>query len=178
MLLGGAGTAPIDITEWTILARDDSLDVCTIQVPSGFDSVVLNKRFFHVADWPPVEAEIGSEMLIMGYPAAHRVGSELVINARILPICDFVTNVGPRRFTVADESHQREILINPDKLEFPAHLGGMSGAPVFRLFMESEPAFLGIFTEGSDGIRGAYFCTHAYFLQSNGELDIARIPPH
>lgn len=177
VLVGGTSTEPIDITDWPILARDDFLDVCTIQVPPEFDSLELNKQFFHISNWPPVEAAIGNEMLIMGYPAAHRVGYDQTINARFLPVCDYVTDVGPRRFTIADENNEREILINPENLEFPNHLGGMSGAPVFKLVNETDPEFLGIFTEGSDGLRGAYFCTHAYFLLSNGKLDAARIPP-
>ena len=72
---------------------------------------------------------------------------------------------------------QREILINPDNLDFPTHLGGMSGSPVFKVRGNAYPEFLGVFSEGSDGIRGAYFCSHAQFLLPDGKLDFTRIPP-
>jgi len=176
VLLGGASTASIDITNWNVLARNDFLDICTIQVPPEFNSDELNKRFFSVTDWPLAQAEIGDMILIMGYPKAYRVGHEQTINARILPVLDDVTDVSLRRFTIADENEEREILINPGELDFPDHLGGMSGAPVFKVSEETEPALSGIFTEGSDGLRGTYLCTHAHFLLPNGQLDLPRIP--
>jgi hypothetical protein len=78
----------------------------------------------------------------MGYPATHRQGYETTINARILPICDFATDVGPRRFTIADESEGRRILINPESLTFPTHVGGMSGSPVFKVSDNTIPDFV------------------------------------
>jgi hypothetical protein len=177
VLLGGASTAPIDISNWPILARDDHVDICTFQVPHEFEAEELNKAFFVIDRWPPTQAEQGDQVLIMGYPAAHRHGFERTINARILPLGDFVTHVGPRRFTIADENEQREILINPDKLAFPPHLGGMSGSPVFRVSSSTFPEFVGVLVEGGDGFRGACFCSHAYFLLPSGKLDITRIPP-
>lgn len=177
VLLGGASTAPIDISDWPILAQDDSVDICTIQVPPEFDADYLNKTFFVLDNWPPTQAKKGDHVIIMGYPAAHRCGYDMTINTRILPICDFVTDVGPRRFTVADENEGRVIIINPDNLSFPTHLGGMSGSPIFRISENALPDFVGIFSEGSDGLRGAYFCSHASFLLPSGELDFTRIPP-
>jgi hypothetical protein len=156
VLLGGTSTAPIDISNWPTLAYDDFVDICTIQVPPEFEAEELKKTFFVLDRWPPTQAEKGDHVLIMGYPAAHRQGYETTISARILPICDFVTDVGPRRFTIADESEGRKILINPDSLAFPTHLGGMSGSPVFKV---------------SD------FCSHAHFLLPSGQLDSTKIPP-
>ena len=177
VLLGGTSTAPIDISNWPTLAHDDFVDICTIQVPPEFEAEELKKTFFVLDRWPPTQAEKGDHVLIMGYPAAHRQGYERTINARILPICDFVTDVGPRRFTIADENEEREILINPDSLAFPTHLGGMSGSPVFRVLDNTIPDFVGVFSQGSDGFRGAYFCSHAHFLLPSGQLDFTRIPP-
>jgi len=177
VLLGGTSTAPIDISNWPTLAYDDFVDICTIQVPPEFEAEELKKTFFVLDRWPPTQAEKGDHVLIMGYPAAHRQGYETTINARILPICDFVTDVGPRRFTIADESEAREILINPDSLAFPTHLGGMSGSPVFKVSDNTIPDFVGVFSEGSDGFRGAYFCSHAHFLLPSGQLDFTKIPP-
>ena len=177
VLLGGTSSAPIDISHWPILARDDFVDICTIQVPPEFEAGELNKSFFALNRWPPTLAKKGDQAIILGFPAAHRRGHEKTINTRVLPVSDFVTDVGPRRFTIADENDEREILINPDNLAFPTHLGGMSGSPVFRTADNTCPEFLGVFLEGSDGLRGAYFCSHAQFLLSNGQLDLSRIPP-
>ena len=177
VLLGGTSTAPIDISDWPILAHDDFVDICTIQVPPEFEAEELKKTFFVLDIWPPTQAEEGDQVIIMGYPAAHRQGYERTINTRILPICDFVTDVGPRRFTIADENEGRRILINPDSLIFPRHLGGMSGSPVFRVSDKTMPDFVGVFSESGDGFRGAYFCSHAHFLLPSGQLDFTRIPP-
>lgn len=177
VLLGGTSTAPIDISNWPILAHDDFVDICTIQVPPEFEAEELQKTFFVLDRWPLTQAEKGDHVLIMGYPAAHRQGYERTINARILPICDFVTDVGPRRFTIADENEGREILINPDSLAFPTHVGGMSGSPVFRVSGDTTPHFVGVLVEASDGLRGACFCSHAHFLFPSGQLDFTRIPP-
>jgi hypothetical protein len=177
VLLGGASAAPIDISNWTFLAKDASIDICTIQIPPEFNAEELNKSFLAIDQWPRPLARKGDHILIIGYPAAHRQGHEMTINARILPISDFVTDVGPRRFTVADEKDEREILINPDRLTFPTHLGGMSGSPVFDVSNTTHAEFIGVFSEGSDGLRGAYFCSHAIFLLPSGRLDLAKIPP-
>jgi hypothetical protein len=177
VLLGGTSSAPIEISHWPILARDDFIDICTIQVPTEFEADELNKSFFDLDKWPPNLAKKGDQAIILGFPAAHRQGHEKMINTRVLPISDFVTDVGPRRFTIADENEEREILINPDNLVFPTHLGGMSGSPVFRTADNTRPELLGVFSEGSDGLRGAYFCSHAQFLLPNGQLDFTRIPP-
>lgn len=177
VLLGGVSTPPIDISDWPVIARNDHIDICTLQVPSEFEEDELNRESFVIDRWPPNRAEQGEQVLIMGYPAAHRHGFESTINARVLPICDFVTDVGPRRFTMVDENNEREILINPNNLAFPTHLGGMSGSPVFRVSGSTFPEFVGVFVEGSDGLRGAYFCSHAYFLLPTGKLDNTSMPP-
>ena len=116
-------------------------------------------------------------MIIVGYPAAHRAASGVTINTRCLPIQDFVTDVGPRRFTVADEQQTREVAINPDGLSFPEHVGGMSGSPVFKIQDSEKPMLLGVFSEGSDGLRGTYFCSHTHFLTPDGHIDHSRLPP-
>jgi hypothetical protein len=166
VLLGGTSTAPIDISNWPTLAHDDFVDICTIQVPPEFEAEELRKTFFVLDRWPPTQAEKGDQVIIMGYPAAHRQGYERTINTRILPIC-----------TIADENEGRTTPINPDSLAFPTHLGGMSGSPVFKVSDKTIPDFVGIFSEGSDGFRGAYFCSHAHFLLPSGHLDFTRIPP-
>lgn len=177
VLLGGTSTAPIDISNWPTLAHDDFVDTCTIQVPPEFEEEELRKTFFALDKWPPTQAQKGDLVLIMGYPAAHREGCGTTINARILPICDRVTDVGPKRFIIADENEEREILINPDGLAFPTCVGEMSGSPVFRVSGDAFPDFVGVFLEGSDGFRGAYLCSHAHFLLPSGQLDFTRMPP-
>lgn len=177
VVLLGTNSALIEISDWPIIAHDDFVDICTIQVPSDSEAGDLNKSFFDLDKWPPSLAEKGDQALILGFPAAHRHGREKMINTRVLPIFDFVTDVGSRRFTIADENEHREILVNPDNLDVPTHLGGMSGSPVFKVRDNAYPELLGVLSEGSDGLRGAYFCSHAQFLLPDGKLDFTRIPP-
>lgn len=177
VLLGGAGAAPIDISNWPVIDRNQLIDVCTIQVPENFTSTQINKKFFQLNNWPLRLAEVNDRVIILGFPAAHRSSYETTLNVRCLPIQDFVTDVGPRRFTVADELETREIAINPERLEFPEHVGGMSGSPVFRVDGTDAPELLGVFSEGSDGLRGTYFCAHASFLNAEGKFEHSRLPP-
>lgn len=176
-LLGGVHAAPEEVSDWEVLDRDAMLDICSLSVPDTFCPSQINKTFFDIGDHAPPMATVGDKVLIVGYPAAHRVGSGNVINARCLPIQDFVTDVGPRRFTVADETQSREIAINPSGLTFPEHVGGMSGSPAFRLNDPGNVALLGVFSQASDGLQGTFFCTHATFLCSDGRIDRSRLPP-
>jgi hypothetical protein len=177
VLLGGTDAPPIDITLWTTLARDSVTDICTIQMPHDFEAGEINKHFFELDLAQSTRAAVGDQALILGFPASHRRASGNRINTRVLPIMDYVTDVSVRRFTIADENDQREILINPDNLSFPDHLGGMSGSPVFRIAESASPALMGTFCEGGDGLRGAYFCSHVNFLLPDGGLDANALPP-
>ena len=173
----GINSGFIEISDWPIIAHDDFVDICTIQVPSDSEADGLNKSLFDLEKWPPSFAQRDDQALMLGFPDAHRYGYEKTINTRVLPIFDFVTDVGPRRFTIADENEQREILVNPDNLDFPTHLGGMSGSPVFKIRDNTHPELLGVLSEASDGMRGANFCSYAQFLLPDGKLDFTRIPP-
>lgn len=177
VLLEGVGAAPIDISDWPVIDRNQLLDICTLGVPEAFTPSEINKQFFQPKYWPLRLAEVGDRVIILGYPAAHRSSHESTLNTRCLPIQDFVTDVGPRRFTVADELGTREIAINPEGLEFPEHVGGMSGSPVFRVDGTDAPEILGVFSEGSDGLRGTYFCAHVNFLNADGKFEQSRLPP-
>jgi hypothetical protein len=177
LLLGGVGAPPEEISDWEVIDRDSLLDVCTLKIPDRFSLTDINKQHFQVRSWPIPIAAVGDRAIIVGYPAAHRTAHANTINARCLPIQDFVTDVGPRRFTIADELETREVVVNPDAMTFPPHLGGMSGSPVFRVHDGDKPALLGFFSEGSDGMRGAYFCSHAHFLKPDGSIDRSRLPP-
>lgn len=177
VLLGGVGAPPVDISSWGVIDRCPNVDICTIQIPPEFDPIVLNKAFFSLSNWPLPSAIVGDRVLIVVYPAAHRQVTHSTINTRALLVGDYVTDVGPRRFTVADEHDGREVLINLQNLSFPLHLGGMSGAPAFGLNDPAKPQLLGVFSEGTDGLRGAYLCAHAQFLLPSGEVDGTRVPP-
>ena len=177
VLLGGVNAGLIDITLWPTLARDSLTDICTIQVPQDFEAGELNKDFFELDLALAHKGCVGDLALILGFPAGHRCASGNKINARVLPIRDYVTDVGTRRFTIADENNRREILINPDNLSFPDHHGGMSGAPVFRIAESTSPTLIGILSESSDALREAYFCSHASFLLPDGTFDIRALPP-
>lgn len=176
ILLCGVNSPPIEISNWPIHSRDAFVDICTVKVPSDFISDELEKEFFPFSE-ELTAAEKGDHVLVLGYPAEHRHCAADTVNTRCLPHLVSVTDVGPRHFTLADESNQRKILINPGLLEYPEHLGGMSGSPVFKVKRDSEPQFVGVFVGGGDSIHGVYFCSHAYFLLPTGKLDYGRIPP-
>jgi len=175
--LGGNGCAPIDISDWDTLDGDSHIDVCTLQIPQDFDPQILNKRFFDLDDWPHPRAQIQDSAMIIGFPAEHRSGASSSIEIRLTPISDFVTDVGPRRFTIADENEEREILVRVCGFGVPDCFGGMSGSPIFRMIEEERPEFIGVFSEGSGGLRGTFFGAHADFISSNGQLDYNKIPP-
>jgi hypothetical protein len=177
VLLARTNAPLIDITQWTTLGRDNFTDICTIQIPRDFEAGEINKYLFELDLTQSTRATVGDQALILGFPAAHREAIGNRINTRVLPIMDYVTDVGVRRFTIADENSQRKILINPHNLTFPEHLGGMSGSPVFRITESASPALMGIFCQGSDGLRGAYFCSHLNFLLPDGSLDSNALPP-
>lgn len=177
VLLGGVHAPPVDITLWPSVARDSFTDIGTIQVPPDSESRDINKEFFYFDLALPARAAVGDQALILGFPAGHRCASGNKINARVLPIFDYVTDVGVRRFTIADENNRREILINPSNLSFPDHVGGMSGAPVFRISDSVLPSLVGVLSESGDGLRGAHFCAHADFILPDGSLDHSALPP-
>jgi hypothetical protein len=177
IMLGGIGCEPVDITRWKYIDRDDFVDICTVEVPNDFNASCLNKEFFDLLEWPHPRGAPKESAMIIGYPSAHRSVTERSVEAKIIPICDFVTDAGPRRFTVADECDERELLLDLAQLGVPAHFGGMSGSPVFRLVENARPDFIGVFTGGSDGMRGAFFCSHSDFILPSGLLDWGRIPP-
>lgn len=175
--IGGNGCAPLDISSWNTLGRDDHIDICTLQVPEDFNPESLNKRFFDLNEWPHPRAAIGNSAFIIGYPAEHRIGNSKSIYTHISPISDFVTDVGPRRFTIADENEDREIMLVTDNFQNLSTFGGMSGSPIFRMIENSRPEFIGVFSEGGDGLRAAFFGAHADFIAVDGYFDNGRIPP-
>lgn len=147
VLLGVPGTSLTDITLWSIIARDDHVDICTIQIPQEAECEGLDEHCFKLDLCQSTRARVGDNALIMGFPKLHREASEGRLNARVLPILDYVTDVGDRRFTIADENARREVLINPHNLSFPDHVGGMSGAPVFRVSKSDPPSLIGVLSE-------------------------------
>lgn len=177
LLLCGNGCEPIDITDWPTLDHDDFIDIHTLQVPPTFEAGAIAKRFFELNHWPRVRAERGDSSFVVGYPGAHRRGTATAVRLRITPLSDFVTDVGPRKFTMADENAEREVLLNPEGLLLPEHFGGMSGSPAFRMREGQRPEFFGVYSTGSDGLQGTFFLSHADFLLSDGRLDHLKIPP-
>lgn len=177
MLLGIPGARFTETTEWPVIARNDQADICTILIPQKPEYSVLNAHCYELDENQPIRARVGDKALILGFPKLHREATQDRINTRSLSIMDYVTHVAGRRFTIADESNGREILINPHNLSFPDHVGGMSGAPVFRISGSTPPAVIGILSQSGDGLRGAYFCSHADFILPDGTLDISALPP-
>lgn len=177
LLLCGNGCEPVDITDWPRLDHDDFVDICTLQVPKAFEGDAIGKSFFPLDHWPLERAHVGDSSFVIGYPAAHRRGTSASVRLRITPISDFVTHVGPRKFTMADENAEREVLMNPEGLLVPEHFGGMSGSPAFRMREGERPEFMGIYSTGSDGLQGTFFLSHADFLLPTGKLDHLKIPP-
>ncbi len=175
-LLGGNGCEPLDISSWPVLDRSKSADICTIEVPTDFDSKHLKKEFFSLQNWPSPRAQKGDRAFILGYPAVHRSGTKNTVDIRLCPINDFVTDVGPRRFTIADERDERQPFYMAEGFDVPESFGGMSGSPVFRMIENSRPEFIGTFIEGGDGLRAALFSAHADFIKIDGTLDHIQIP--
>jgi hypothetical protein len=176
-LLCGTNAPPHDISDWQVIDRDRRIDVCVIGVPETFDPGDINKSFYladFVATRPAAEDD---EVLIIGFPQEHRAGSGSVINTRMLPIFDFVKSVSEMRFVVADPDNERQVLENLSGLIVPSHMGGASGAPVFRIGPDGASELIGIFTGGSDGLHGAYFCTHVRFLTNEVTIDSLQLPP-
>jgi hypothetical protein len=175
-LLCGVNAPPLDISDWQLIDRNKRLDICVIQAPSSFNPHEINKSFCGV-DFTEVRlVSIEDEALIIGFPQAHRDAMGLTINARMQPIFDFVRSVSEERFVIADPELERQVLANPSGLAVPEHLGGASGAPVFRVNVDGPSELIGIFTGGSDGLHGAYFCTHVRYLSNDGRLDPLLLP--
>lgn len=176
VLLGGTSAPPIDISDWPVIDRNPRLDVCIIQVPANFDPKTINKSFHEVNFAECVRVSVNDEAIIIGFPRAHRSAVGSVINTRMLPVIDFVRSVSEERFVIADENNERQVLINPSGLQVPEHMGGASGAPVFRLMLDAKFELIGIFTGGSDGLHGVYFCAHANFVSNTGHIDTLQLP--
>jgi hypothetical protein len=103
-LLAIPGASLIDITKWPVIARDDYVDLCTIQVPDESESTALGGHYFFLDLLQAPRASIGDQALILGFPQLHRgVSGENRINTRVSPIVDHVTDVADRRFTIALE---------------------------------------------------------------------------
>ena len=176
VFLGGTGN-PVDITDWTCIDRNALVDLHTIEVPKQFDASIIQKQFFIINEWPLQRANVGDSAFVIGYPAAHRQGAPSSVGLRITPIADFVTDVGPRKFTMADETDEREVILDPQNLGIPNHFGGMSGSPAFRGVEGGGADLIGVFSGGGDGLRGAYFLSHSDFVLSDGRFDQLTIPP-
>jgi hypothetical protein len=176
VLLGGNGCEPMDVSRWPVCDRDESIDICTIEVPEEFDVSSLNKKFFKSEIWPHPRARETDRAFIIGYPAVHRSGTQDTIDIRLCPIDDFVTDSGPRRFTIADEKDERQPFFMSEGFDVPKSFGGMSGSPVFRMIEDSRPEFIGTFIEGGEGLRAPLFAAHADFIKIDGRLDRTRIP--
>ena len=178
VLLGGTSAPPVDVSDWPIINHNARIDICIIQAPPGFDPTEINKSFYiGEFDRSPI-ARKDDEALIIGFPREHRAASGSIINTRMLPIIDFVRSVSEERFIVADEENEREVLLNPFGLKIPEHMGGASGAPVFRFAPGDQNELIGIFTGGGDGLHGIYFCTHAKFITNAGVIDSLQLPPN
>lgn len=177
VMTGGEGHEMRPLLIGKPIDRDDSVDICTLQISDEFDPVHIGKQFLEFPAVPARRAAVGEAALILGYASGHREGGENWLKCRWLPVHDFITESGPRRFTLADEVQERQIIRNPENLSFPEHLGGMSGSPVFRSESGRLTDFIGIFVEGAKGINGMLFASHADFVLPDGSLDFAKIPP-
>ena len=178
VLIGGVHAPPFDVSDWPVIDRDSRIDICILQVPDAFQEGQTNLAFY-ATDFEEVSfVQEGDEALIIGFPQAHRIASPHAINARMLPINDFVRSVSETRFVVADPNNERKILRNPSDLAIPEHMGGASGAPVFKVMEDKKYELIGIFTHGNDGLHGAHICTHIRFLKNSGKIDSLKLPPY
>lgn len=177
---GGNGTGVVDITHWPILGRSADIDVCTIQVPHEFNFRSIGKRPHAPRTWPPRRAEAGESTFILGFPAEHRGGAETAIMNTAMPISDFVTDVGPYKFTIADENNERTSAIIGVEMPEIVNFGGMSGSPILAHRDDGWMEAVGVFIEGGglvDGRHAPFFGAHTDFINADGTIAHDRIPP-
>jgi hypothetical protein len=179
-ITGGHGKTMVDISKWQVIGRNNEIDICTLQVPDSFDPARINKKFCQPRLWPTQRVVLGEKAFTVGYPRQHRRAEEKMIIGSLLPISDFVTDVGPRRFTIADENDERILKKYTENLDDIEQFGGMSGAPIFVHRNNGWLDPVGILIEGGgiiDSIRAPLRCAHLDFIDIAGAIRTDMIPP-
>jgi hypothetical protein len=178
--IGGDGYELVDISSWEIIDRNKEIDICTIQIPASFEPSSIGKSFLSPRKWPVEWAKKEEQCMILGYPAQHRGATQSEVLGRIAAISDFITDVGPLKFLIADEKNERGLQILEDGLLEPEHFGGMSGSPILAHRDGDWLELVGVFIEGGgivDGMRSPFWGAHIGFVDPNGSILTELIPP-
>lgn len=152
-------------------AENDDIDIGTISLLARFDPKQIGKEFC-AQRWDNVErARSGETILALGLPAGLRHTKPNEITNYLVPLCDDVASSSERHFVLASDQSRRAFFY-ADGLSVPKHWGGFSGAPVF-VNRDGGLQFIGVVTEGGDGLDGVFFAAHADFVQRTGEVRVA-----
>ncbi len=178
--IGGDGYELLDISSWEVIDRNKEVDICTIQIPASFEPSSIGKAFLSPRKWPVEWAKKEEQCMILGYPAQHRGATQDEVLGRIAAISDFITDVGPLKFLIADERNERGLQILEDGLFEPDHFGGMSGSPILVHRDVDWLELVGVFVEGGgivNGMRSPFFGAHIGFVDPQGSILTELIPP-
>lgn len=173
-LIGGEGFEPVNISTWNVIARCNSLDICTIEVPDEFNPETIGKRFCKPRNWPCQRVTRAEEAFFIGYPRAHRSGDSTDIVCGATLISEFVASVSGDRFVLVNEDAPRHVELLNGYTIIPEHFGGMSGAPVFVHRDDGWLEPVGLFVEGN-GKDSPYLCAYLDNVLPNGSFTQARI---
>lgn len=155
-------------SETMLVARDAHRDVATFRMPT----VAMSRNVhFHSSDgWPPQAPTAGEWLFYAGYPGAHRVERGATIDQGLETLFGPVTDVNGSTIV---------FLLDFEALHWPLHdhqainqrLGGMSGAPVFRLVEEglTRLEFVGIVYEHGATFE-LVFARSAAVIRADGTL--------
>lgn len=184
MLAVSVGNAkqPIDITSAKLIDSicQGGVDLATLD----FDRTDLiesgGKEFFTPKCWPPPHPQKGDVAFLIGFPELHREPSARGLEARLTPVCDFITSVSDRQLMLVDENLERRVLkANPHLKDFGS-LSGMSGCAVFSQTPgEAVWNLAGFMYEASASSNDhhAMICvSHADFITATGMIDRGRMP--
>lgn len=161
--IGGSDCHMINISQWEVEAIDSELDYCLIKIPKGFSPSRINKSFYKPQTWPLERAVRGDSTFIVGYPGKLRKGDSTTVDAAIACLSDFVASSTDNLLTIVNEEGARIKIPVAEGITTPEHFGGMSGAPVWKIFPDGGVKLVGIFIQGG-GADSPYFCRHIDLL--------------
>lgn len=176
----GWGKQPINISTAHLIdrIRQDGVDLAVLEFDHTDLIEASGKRYYASGSWPPPRAEKGDVAFLIGFPELHRETSARGLEARMTPVCDFVTTSNDRHFMLVDENLERRVMKNNKHLVDFGSLSGMSGCPAFcQKSDETKWELVGFMYEASqDGQHSMICANHADFITTEGFIDRGRMP--
>lgn len=161
--IGGSDRPMVDISQWEVEEIDCELDYCLLKIPKNFCPSQINKSFYKSEALPLERASRGDSTFIVGYPGKLRKGGSTTVDAAIACLSDFVASSTDDLLTIVNEEGARIKIPFTEGISTPEHFGGMSGAPVWKIFPDGWVKPVGIFIQGG-GADSPYFCRHIDLL--------------